>query len=311
MGRRAVLAFPLVGLVACAPGPAESSTPPPGPTEPTERPTPGPTEPTERPTPQPTPTSEPPSPKPSPSEPTQEPTAKLPTRDDVETAFANRTPQHWGLEVPGVIQRSDGEQVVVTLDACGGSAGSGYDEVLVTHLRRLSVPATLFLNARWIEANPSVAAELAADPLFELANHGLNHLPLSVTGQEAYGIAGTGSVGEAYDEVLGGAERVAELTGEMPLWFRSGTAHVDEVAVEITAELGMATVNFDVNGDAGATFTPAQVRQAMSATQPGSIIIGHFNRPGSGTAEGMAEALAHLLDQGFTFAQLRDVLAVG
>jgi peptidoglycan/xylan/chitin deacetylase (PgdA/CDA1 family) len=40
------------------------------------------------------------------------------------------------------------------------------------------VPATLFVNARWIEANPRQFRQLAADPLFEIANHGTEHRPL-------------------------------------------------------------------------------------------------------------------------------------
>ena len=85
-----------------------------------------------------------------------------------------------------------------------------------------------------------------------------------------------------------------------------------EPAVRLVADLGQRVVNFDVNADAGATFTPAQVRQSMAAAGAGSICIGHFNRPGSGTADGMAEALPRLLDGGLTFARLRDVLpAIG
>ncbi|HSO68364.1 MAG TPA: hypothetical protein VLQ67_01875 [Arachnia sp.] len=80
------------------------------------------------------------------------------------------------------------------------------------------------------------------------------------------------------------------------------------MAVEIVAGLGQRVVNVDINADAGATFTPAQVRQSMGAAEAGSICIGHFNRPGSGTAEGMAEALPRLLDGGLTFARLRGVL---
>lgn len=231
-----------------------------------------------------------------------------PARDEIIGRYQGRTAGQWGLEVDGVVLHSEGTSAVVTFDACGGPKGSGYDEELIGLLRQLQVPATLFLNLRWIDANPKVAAELAADPLFELANHGTQHRPLSVDGAEAYGIGGTGSVAEVYDEVMGGYERLLQLTGAPPLWFRSGTAHVDDVSVEIVADLGQRVVNFNVNVDAGATFTPNQVERAMLEAGPGSICIVHFNRPGSGTAAGMATALPRLLDDGLTFARLRDVL---
>lgn len=293
IARRGMIGLSLAGLVGCAVDPAaEAPAKPPSATPSAAAPSPA------------------PSPTPSVA-PAITPTATapaLPTRDDIVARYGGRAPAQWGLEVDGVVLRSEAQPAVVTLDACGGRNGSGYDEALISVLRRLQVPATLFLNLRWIDANPGIAGELADDPLFELANHGTAHRPLSVSGAEAYGIAGTASAGEAYDEVLGGHARLVELTGAAPLWFRSGTAHVDDVAVGIVEELGQRVVNFDINADAGATFTPAQVRQAMGSAGAGSICIGHFNRPGSGTADGMAEALPRLLDGGLTFARLRDVL---
>lgn len=288
IARRGVLGLGLVGLAGCAVAPGQPTgtallTPSAVPSR------------------SPSPTIRPPSPTPTGP-------APLPSRDEIMAGYGARTPEQWGMEVDGVVLRSEAQSAVVTFDACGGRHGSGYDEALIAVLRRLQVPATLFLNLRWIEANPGIARELAADPLFELANHGAEHKPLSVSGAEAYGIAGTASAGEVFDEVLGGRAGVAELTGAPPLWFRSGTAHVDDVAVEIVAELGQRVVNFDINADAGATFSPGQVREAMQGARAGSICIGHFNRPGSGTADGMAEALPRLLDGGLAFARLREVL---
>lgn len=222
--------------------------------------------------------------------------------------FAGEQPTQWGLEVDGVVLRHDKPQVVLTFDACGGRNGSGVDEDLLAVLTQTQTPATLFVNARWAEANRARLEELIADPLFEIGNHGTRHLPLSVAGEEAYGIPGTASVEEAYDEVAGVQVLFAELLGEPPRFFRSGTAHYDDVAVRIVEALGLTTVNFDVNADAGATFTPAQVHSALLGAREGSICIGHFNRPGSGTAEGLRRALPELRDRGLTFARLGEVL---
>lgn len=305
VGRRGVLGLGVLGVAGCAPvsGPpttpsqstASPATTPPSQAAPST-PAPSTVAPSAVTSNQTTPSASP------------DPTAAVPSREDLVARYGERTARQWGIEVDGVVLRSGADAAVVTLDACGGPNGSGYDEALIDVLRSLSVPATLFLNLRWIDANPTIAEELAADPLFELANHGTAHLPLSVSGAEAYGISGTASVGEVVDEVMGGWERLAALTGSPPLWFRSGTAHVDDVAVQIVQELGQRVVNFDVNADAGATFSASQVSRAMGEAGPGSICIGHFNRPGSGTAGGMASALPRLLDGGLAFARLRDVL---
>ncbi len=198
--------------------------------------------------------------------------------------------------------------VALTLDACGGRTGSGYDAELIKTLRRERVPATLFVNARWIDANPRRFQQLAADPQFEIANHGTAHRPLSVTGRSVYGIAGTGSVAQVVDEVAVNQRLITRLTGSAPAFFRSGTAYYDDVAVRAVNDLGLQVVNFDVLGDAGASYSAAQVADAMLSSKPGSIILAHMNRPDSGTAEGIHAALPKLSRRSFRFVRLSDYL---
>ncbi|MFF4344223.1 polysaccharide deacetylase family protein [Kitasatospora sp. NPDC001540] len=242
-----------------------------------------------------------PSPDPSPVRP-----SAPPTREQVLAGCAGQVPQQWGTDLPGVAATVPGGALALTFDACGGPGGDGYDAALIGTLRRLRVPATLFLNARWVDANPGPAAELAADPLFEIGNHGTAHRPLSVTGRSAYGITGTADPAAAYEEVAGNRAKLTALLGRPPGWFRSGTAHYDEVAVALVAQLGERVAGFAVNGDGGATFTPEQVAREVAAAPPGSIVISHFNHPDAGTGAGYARALPALLDAGRRFVRLSD-----
>jgi peptidoglycan/xylan/chitin deacetylase (PgdA/CDA1 family) len=286
-GRRAFLVLAAAGLAAaCAPSVAE----------PRERRAAA-------------PTGEPPGTAP-PSAPMAPSTPVGPTREDVVARYAGVAPVAFGLDVPGVVNRLPTQERVValTLDACGGARGSGYDAALIETLRTSGTPATLFLNQRWILAHPDLAAELAADPLFELANHGTAHRPLSVRGAAAYGIAGTADPGEVFDEISGNRQTLTALTGVAPRFFRSGTAHYDDVAVRIARDIGEAAVNFDVNGDAGATAGPDQVSAALRSASPGSIVIGHMNQPDGGTAEGVTAALPRLTADGFRFVRLSEYL---
>ncbi|MBE4720301.1 polysaccharide deacetylase family protein [Pseudarthrobacter sp. AB1] len=229
-----------------------------------------------------------------------------PSKAQLVAEFAGRRPTEWGLAVTGVVTRSPARQAVITLDACGGPGGSGVDQALLAVLRRLGTPATLFVNARWIQANRTLAAELGQDPLFALANHGWLHRPLSVSGKSAYGIAGTAGVADAYDELTRCQDVLLEAAGRPSRFFRAGTAYYDDVAAAMTRRLGMLPVNFSINADAGATLAPAAV--ALSAAGPGDIVIAHFNKPGSGTAAGFRQALPRLQGGGTTFARLADVL---
>ncbi|MFB7664347.1 polysaccharide deacetylase family protein [Kitasatospora sp. NPDC056138] len=230
------------------------------------------------------------------------------TRAEVVARYGTATPTSWGFEAPGVVSRlpTADRVVALTFDACGGPGGSGYDQALVGFLQERSVPATLFLNSRWIDANLATFHQLAADPLFEIANHGTRHLPLSVSGRSAYGIPGTRDAGEVFDEVAGNRDKLTALLGRPPRFFRPGTAYCDDVAARIVADLGERIAGFTVNGDAGATFSAAQVRQEVSAVRPGSIVICHMNRPTGGTAAGIAAAVPQLLDAGHRFVRLSD-----
>jgi hypothetical protein len=122
------------------------------------------------------------------AEPDSSPSRPVPTdrtsRKTLIRRYSDKQPTAWGEAVPGVKSRlpTTDRVVALTLDACGGRSGSDYDAELIETLRRERVPATLFINARWIEANPRKFRQLAANPLFEIANHGTAHRPLSVTG---------------------------------------------------------------------------------------------------------------------------------
>jgi peptidoglycan/xylan/chitin deacetylase (PgdA/CDA1 family) len=292
--RRAfLLGIACCAVPACAPMASRSSNPPPpGSTQPSPRRSPtsrardASTSPTESPEPSPVPRST---------------VAADPAAQEVLIQkYSGEQPLAWGDAVPGVTLQLPTTDLVValTLDACGGHAGSGYDETLIETLRRERVPATLFVNARWIEANRQEFQRLAADPPFEIANHGTEHRPLSVTGQSVYGIAGTANVADVVHEVSVNQRLVTELTGIRPAFFRSGTAYYDDVAVRVVADLGLQVVNFDVLGDAGATYSATQVTEAILTSTPGSIILAHFNQPGSGTAAGVAAALPELRQRG-------------
>ena len=139
--------------------------------------------------------------------------------------------------------------------------------------------------------------------MFEIANHGTDHKPLSVNGESAYGIPGTSSALEVAQEVRSNHLALKDLTGTPPRFFRSGTAHYDDVAVQIVEEFGEEVVGFDVNADAGATLSAAAVRQQVVGAQPGSIIIAHMNQPQGETAEGLLAGIDDLLASGarFTF----------
>lgn len=233
---------------------------------------------------------------------------RLPSRAEIVDEFAGRRPRQLGMFLPGIVRHGQ-ERVALTFDACGGPRGSGYDHKLISTLRKKNVPATLFLNSRWIAAHPHIAADLAADPLFELGNHGWRHRPLTVAGQTAYGIKGTVGPGEAYDEIVRGLHAVAELTGKVPRWYRPGTAWADDVGVAIARRLGLRVVSFSINLDMGATASKKVVVANLQRARRTDITLGHVNQPDGRTAEGLATELPKMIHAGRRFGSLSRVLA--
>lgn len=222
--------------------------------------------------------------------------------------YRHAKPVEWGETVSGVKTRlATGEKVIaLTFDACGSAKGMGIDSRLMEFLEKERVPATLFINARWIEPNRAAFDRLAANQLFEIANHGYRHRPASVAGRSAYGIVGTRSAEELVDEIELNARDIERLTGKKPRFYRAGTAYYDEVAVKIAAELGEEIAGFSLLGDAGATYTQEQVRKALLSASPGNIVILHMNHPESGTAAGVIDAVPELKKRGFRFVRLSD-----
>ncbi len=226
----------------------------------------------------------------------------------MEAAYAGKTPKEWGERVTGVKTRlkTKDRVIALTFDACGSPKGKGVDMDLIRFLEQEKIPATLFINARWIDANPELFHQLAENPLFTIGNHGFHHRPASVNGRSIYGIDGTKNIAELVDEIELNSRKIQQLTGKRPCYYRSGTAYYDEIAVKIAERLGQQVIGFSVLGDAGATFSKEQVTAALLTSVPGSIVILHMNHPESGTGQGVMAAVPLLKKKGFRFVSLSE-----
>lgn len=235
-------------------------------------------------------------------------TATIYSSQQIASRYSNKQAFQWGEIVAGVRTRLDTPEKVIalTLDACGSAKGKGVDTRLLNFLIREQIPATLFINSRWIDANPELFKNLAENPLFEIANHGTWHKPASINGRSVYGISGTKNVAELVEEIEQNARKIEAITGKRPVLYRSGTAYYDEVAVEIANALQHQVAGFSVLGDAGATYSAAQVKAALLKATPGDVALLHMNHPESGTGAGIIAAIPELKRLGFRFVHMSD-----
>lgn len=196
--------------------------------------------------------------------------------------------------------------VALTLDACGGDV----DRALIATLVRLRVPATVFVTRRWLRAQPAALQELLAHPaLFEIQNHGDAHVP-AIVGDRVYGMPGAVDAAAIEREVAAGARAVAAATGRTTTWYRGAGAVYDAQGEQAVARQGHRIAGFSVNADDGGTLGAAAVARRLRQVEPGDIVIAHLNRPGSGTAQGLATALPELLARGLRFVTLSQAAGV-
>lgn len=222
--------------------------------------------------------------------------------------YADKEPLFFGENILGVYTRIKTQEKILalTFDACGGKHGSEVDEELIAYLIQEEIPATLFINARWMKANEEFFLELSKISFLNLQNHGMEHKPLSTTGESVYGISGTLNLEEVLHEVLGQQKEMESLIYKSPKLFRSGTAYYDDIAIEVLDDLGVKAVNFSILGDAGATYSVQEMLSSAQRAKPGDILLYHMNQPEKQVAAGIKEVIPMLREKGFKFIKLID-----
>jgi peptidoglycan/xylan/chitin deacetylase (PgdA/CDA1 family) len=228
-------------------------------------------------------------------------------RESIVNKYSESRPTVFSQWVTGVKVKIDTTEKIIalTLDACGGKKGNGYDKELIDFLKENDIPATLFMTGLWIDAHRLLVEELARDPLFDIENHGLHHKPASVRGAVIYERRGTRNVSELVDEIELNARKIEYVTGKKSMFYRSGTAYYDDVAVKITYELGYIPVNFSIISGDVAGFTPERIeKKILSDAKNGAVIIAHMNRPGKNLYPALKKSLLQLKRDGYRFVKL-------
>src|SRR4051812_38582655 len=160
--------------------------------------------------------------------------------------------------------------VALTLDACGGGA----DMRVLQTLLNLQVPATLFVTALWLHANPSaVALVRGRSDLFSLQDHGERHVPPVLGTHRVYGLPVAGTLDAVRHEVEAGADAVMATGAPRPGWYRGATALYSEAALDAIGAIGFRIGAFSVNADEGASLPAAAVAARVAMAGSGDIVI--------------------------------------
>lgn len=202
---------------------------------------------------------------------------------------------------PRLTLPAGGRAVALTFDACSGAVDSRILDELIAD----RVPATLFVTHRWLKRNAAtVSLLLAHSDLFEIENHGENHVPAITDQPRVFGLATAGSLAAVSQEVLGGAAAVTATFGRSPAWYRDASARYSRDAVQLIGNLGYRIAGYSLNADVGASLPAAAVSKRIAAAKPGDVVIAHINHPERPAGAGVAEGIRALVAKGVRFERL-------
>ncbi|MFD8429045.1 polysaccharide deacetylase family protein [Streptomyces coelicoflavus] len=211
--------------------------------------------------------------------------------------------------------KKDGRTVALTFDADmtadqGPRAASGerFDNPqLIATLRRLKVPATVFMTGRWAEEYPDQARSIGRDPRFEVANHSYSHYAYT---DDCYGLPTVSK-----DDMRADLERAyaafekAGVPNPMP-YFRFPGGCYDKAALKELSATGVTAVQWDVvSGDAFATDADAVTRQVLDGVRPGSVVVMHCTRSAAPVTEEVVRAVVpELRRRGYRFVKVSELI---
>lgn len=178
---------------------------------------------------------------------------------------------------------------------------------LVRTLRKLKVPATVFMTGRWAEEYPAAARDIGRDRLFEVANHSYSHY--AFTG-DCYGLPRVPAEGMRADvDRAFTAFRKAGVEHVVP-YFRFPGGCYDRAALRALTPTGVTAVQWDVvSGDAFATDPDAVAQQVLDGVRPGSVVVMHCTRSAAPTTERVVRVVVpKLRAKGYRFVRVSDLV---
>ncbi|MER6519312.1 polysaccharide deacetylase family protein [Streptomyces sp. NPDC001553] len=212
-------------------------------------------------------------------------------------------------------KRQAEKTVALTFDADmtsdqGPRAASGerFDNPeLISTLRTLKVPSTIFMTGRWAEEYPDQAKAIGTDPNFEIANHSYSHHAFK---SPCYGLPTLdGAAARADVDRAFAAFRTAGAVNTVP-YFRFPGGCYDDQALRAIATAKVTAVQWDVvSGDAFAKDPDAVAEQVLAGVKPGSVVVMHCTRSAAPvTEEAIHTIVPELRKRGYRFVKVSELI---
>ncbi len=142
--------------------------------------------------------------------------------------------------------------------------------------------------------------------MFEIENHGAQHLPAIDVPMQLFGLKAAGSADAIKTEIEGSETAVNEVFNTKPTWYRGAGAQYTEASLALVRTLNFKPAGFSILGDGGALWSSVHAAKAIAEAKDGDVIIAHINQPAKPAGAGVVEGILKLRANGFTFVTLNE-----
>ena len=192
------------------------------------------------------------------------------------------------------VQRDD-KCVSLTFDAAWGNEDT---QQLIDIMCKYNVKATFFVVGSWVDKYPESVKALS-EAGHEVMTHSDDHAHFSKL-----------STSEIYENVNTSCDKIEAVTGTRPKLFRCPYGEYDDHVIQALADLGMKTIQWDVDSLDWKEIPADQILQRVrSGVQPGSIIL--FHNAAKHTPEALPSVIEYLLQNGYSIVPVSELLLQG
>ncbi len=197
-------------------------------------------------------------------------------------------------KLPVYSVETDGEKVIaLTFDAAWGADKT---QGILDIMRENDAKGTFFLVGFWLDKFPEETKAIA-EAGFDIGNHSKNHLNMPKLSADAI-----------VDEIEYVNDKVLELTGTKPTYFRAPYGDYDNKLMTALEDLGMTGVQWSIDSLDWKGLSAKQIYdRVVPKAKSGDIVLFHNNS--DHVLDALPMVLKGLKEAGFRFVKLSDLVA--